>query len=103
MSVLINHAILGASDKLGSARFFCDLFDLAEPEEAGPFAVARAAARHGELAIRSFRHADRSTRTDSTTGPTAPSQRASTTTTARGVYFLDPGNYLEAITAPYAD
>ncbi len=81
MSVLINHAILGATDKLGSARFFCDLFDLAEPEEAGPFAVARLSS--GELvqfATPRYNHG------------------------GRGVYFLDPsGNYLEAITAPYAD
>ena len=41
MSVHINHAILGATDQLESARFFSDLFDLAAPEEAGPFAVVR--------------------------------------------------------------
>ena len=39
--VHINHAIVAASDKLASARYFTDLFGLAEPEEAGPFAVVR--------------------------------------------------------------
>ena len=39
--VHINHAIVAASDKLASARTFTDLFGLAEPEEAGPFAVVR--------------------------------------------------------------
>jgi catechol 2,3-dioxygenase-like lactoylglutathione lyase family enzyme len=37
--VHINHAIVAASDKLASARFFTDLFGRAEPEEAGPFAI----------------------------------------------------------------
>ena len=39
--VHINHAIVAAGDKLASARYFTDLFGLAQPEEAGPFAVVR--------------------------------------------------------------
>jgi catechol 2,3-dioxygenase-like lactoylglutathione lyase family enzyme len=125
VSVLINHAIVGASDKLESARFFCDLFDLSAPEEAGPFAVVRLA--DGELvqfatppgdAISPIHLAflvDDATfdhvvgrlealELDHWADPRRSQAGINHNHGGRGVYFLDPsGNYLEAITAPYAD
>jgi catechol 2,3-dioxygenase-like lactoylglutathione lyase family enzyme len=125
VSVQINHAILGASDKLASARFFTDLFDLAEPEEAGPFAVVRLA--NGELVQfatppggdvvpmhlaflvddATFDHLVgrlEALELDHWADPRRSRAGINHNHGGRGVYFLDPsGNYLEAITAPYAD
>jgi catechol 2,3-dioxygenase-like lactoylglutathione lyase family enzyme len=125
VSVLINHAILGATDKLESARFFCDLFDLAEPEEAGPFAVARLSSGEllqfatppgGEVApIHLAFLIDDATfdrlvarlealARDHWADPRRSQRGINHNHGGRGVYFLDPsGNYLEAITTPYAD
>jgi catechol 2,3-dioxygenase-like lactoylglutathione lyase family enzyme len=122
VSVLINHAILGATDKLESARFLCDLFDLAEPEEAGPFAVVRLSS--GELVQfatppevvpmhlaflvddATFDHLVgrlEALSRDHWADPRRSQAGINHNHGGRGVYFLDPsGNYLEAITAPYA-
>jgi hypothetical protein len=124
VSVLINHAILGATDKLESARFFCDLFDLAEPEEAGPFAVVRLADGQliqfatppgGEVVpVHLAFLVDDATfdrlvarlealARDHWADPRRSQPGINHNHGGRGVYFLDAsGNYLEAITAPYA-
>jgi catechol 2,3-dioxygenase-like lactoylglutathione lyase family enzyme len=125
VSVHINHAILGATDKLESARFFCDVFDLAQPEEAGPFAVVRLAGGEliqfatppgGEVVpIHLAFQVDDNTfdhlvarlealSLDHWADPRRSEAGINHNHGGRGVYFLDPGgNYLEAITAPYAD
>ena len=125
VSVLINHAIVGASDKLASARFFSDLFDLAEPEEAGPFAVVRlddemllqfATPPGGAIAPihlaflvddPAFDHLlarIEALSLDHWADPRRSQTGINHNHGGRGVYFLDPsGNYLEAITRPYAD
>jgi len=72
LPVHINHAIVAADDRTESARCFAELFGLAEPEAAGPFAVPQRGINHNHG--------------------------------GRGVAFLDPaGNYLEALTRPYAE
>jgi hypothetical protein len=125
VSVLINHAILAASDKLASARLFCDLFDLAAPEEAGPFAVVRlsngelvqfATSPGGEISPihlaflvddPTFDHLVRrleALEVEHWADPRRSQPGINHNHGGRGVYFLDrSGNYLEAITAPYAD
>jgi catechol 2,3-dioxygenase-like lactoylglutathione lyase family enzyme len=123
VSVLINHAIVGAGDKLASARHFADLFDLAEPEEAGPFAVVRladgmllqfAAPPGGEVVPvhlaflvddATFDHLVgrlRALGQEHWADPRRSQAGINHNHGGRGVYFLDPsGNYFEAITAPY--
>jgi catechol 2,3-dioxygenase-like lactoylglutathione lyase family enzyme len=123
VSVLINHAIVGARDRLASARFFTDLFDLAEPEEAGPFAVVRlddgmllqfATPPGGEIVPihlaflvddATFDHVIgriEALGADHWADPRRSQPGINHNHGGRGVYFLDPaGNYLEAITAPY--
>jgi catechol 2,3-dioxygenase-like lactoylglutathione lyase family enzyme len=124
VTVLINHAIVGAGDKLSSARFFTDLFDLAEPEEAGPFAVVRlddgmliqfATPPGGEIVPihlafliddATFDHLIARIEAlglDHWADPRRSQTGINHNHGGRGVYFLDPaGNYLEAITRPYA-
>jgi catechol 2,3-dioxygenase-like lactoylglutathione lyase family enzyme len=125
VSVSINHAILGATDKLESARFFCDLFHLAGPEEAGPFAVVRlesgellqfAVPPGGEVVPMHLAFLVDDATFDHLVGrlealgrdhwadPRRSLNGINHNHGGRGVYFLDPGgNYLEAITTPYAD
>jgi hypothetical protein len=73
--VRLNHTIIAARDKDASARCFCALFSLPEPE----------------VAVEHW--AD----------PRKSATGINTNHGGRGVYFEDPaGNYLEAITRPYA-
>ena len=123
--VHINHAIVAASDKLASARYFTDLFGLAEPEEAGPFAVVRlddgellqfATPPTGEIVpIHVCFQVDderfealvsrlEALEQDHWADPRRSQPGINHNHGGRGVYFLDPsGNYFEAITHPYAD
>jgi catechol 2,3-dioxygenase-like lactoylglutathione lyase family enzyme len=43
MSVELNHTIVHATDRDGSARFMCEVFGFPEPERFGPFLVVRTA------------------------------------------------------------
>jgi catechol 2,3-dioxygenase-like lactoylglutathione lyase family enzyme len=123
--VHINHAIVAAGDKLASARSFTDLFGLAQPEEAGPFAVVRlddgellqfATPPNGEIVpihlcfqvdddrfdrlVSRLEAAEQEHWAD----PRCTQPGINHNHGGRGVYFLDPsGNYFEAITRPYAD
>jgi hypothetical protein len=124
VSVLINHAIVAASDKLASARFLADLLDLAAPEEAGPFAVVRlddgmllqfATPPGGDIVpIHLAFLVDDATfdhllarlealELDHWADPRRSQAGINHNHGGRGVYFLDlSGNYFEAITRPYA-
>ena len=123
--VHINHAIVAAGDKLASARSFTELFGLAEPEEAGPFAVVRlddgellqfATPPTGEIVpIHLCFQVDderfealvsrlEALEQDHWADPRRSQPGINHNHGGRGVYFLDPsGNYFEAITQPYAD
>ena len=123
MPVHINHAIVAASDKLASARFFTDLFGLAEPQEAGPFAIVTlddgeliqfATPPGGEISPQHLAFlVDDDTfdgliariealGLDHWADPRQSQAGINHNHGGRGVYFLDPaGNYLEAITRPY--
>ena len=125
MTVELNHTIVAAIDKEASARFLCDLFDLADPVAIGPFLVVEVG--NGL----SLDYAD--VATDATVAPQhyaflvddatfdrvhglllergldfwadprmARPSEINTNDGGRGVYFQDPsGHYLEAITVPY--
>jgi catechol 2,3-dioxygenase-like lactoylglutathione lyase family enzyme len=123
--VLLNHAIVAANDKLVSARFFTELFGLAEPEEAGFFAVVRlddemliqfAEPPGGEISPIHLAFLVDDATFDALIGriealgldhwadPRRSQAGINHNHGGRGVYFLDPaGNYLEAITRPYTD
>ena len=123
MPVHLNHVILGARDKVASARVFTDLFDLAEHQEAGPFAIATLAdgmlvqfaqPPGGEVSPvhvaflvddPTFDHLlgrIEALGLDHWADPRQSQAGINHNHGGRGVYFLDPaGNYLEAITRPY--
>ena len=126
VSVLINHAILGARDKLASARFFADLFDSGRARGGRPVrprqarrrraAPVRHPARRVEISPihlaflvddATFDHLVARLEAlglDHWADPRRSQPGINHNHGGRGVYFLDPsGNYLEAITRPYAD
>lgn len=125
MPVHFNHTILAARDKDVSARFFTDLFDLAEHEDAGPFAVVRLAdeqliqfavppvqeiqMQHQAFLVDDATFDHLVGRLEALEHPHWGDPRMSQPGInhnhgGRGVYFRDPaGHGLEAITRPYAD
>lgn len=125
MPVQFNHTILAASDKLESARFFTDLFDLPEPQESGPFAVVRLGdgqlLQFAEPPVSEIQMQHQAFLVDDATfdhllsrlearaiphwaDPLREQPGINTHHGGRGVYFMDPaGHGLEAITAPYTD
>jgi catechol 2,3-dioxygenase-like lactoylglutathione lyase family enzyme len=124
MPVRFNHTIIFAQDKQASARFFTEIFGVAQAEEGGMFLVVRLEddvilqfAEPGvdfvpqhyaflvdddtfdgvvrQLEARGIAHwAD----------PRRSQPGINHNHGGRGVYFMDPGGHgLEAITRPYAD
>jgi catechol 2,3-dioxygenase-like lactoylglutathione lyase family enzyme len=125
MPVRFNHTILAAKDKTESARFFTDLFDLPEAEDAGFFTVVRLAddqlLQFAEPPVEEIQMQHQAFLVDDATfdhlvarlheqdiphwaDPMKRQPGINTNHGGRGVYFNDPaGHGLEAITTPYAD
>ncbi len=124
MPVRFNHTIVFARDKHASARFFQEIFGVAEPEEGGMFLVVRLeddqilqfaepgvdfVPQHYAFLVDDDTF-DALLRQLETRGiphwadPRRSQPGINHNHGGRGVYFMDPnGHGLEAITRPYAD
>lgn len=123
MSVTFNHTIIASKDRQVSARFYCDLFEVAEAESWGPFTnvaldggvLLQFAEPPVEIQMQHYaflvdddlfdrayaRLRDGGVEHWADPQLTRPGE-TNTEHGGRGVYFLDPsGHGLEMITRPY--
>jgi catechol 2,3-dioxygenase-like lactoylglutathione lyase family enzyme len=122
MTVQLNHTIVHAHDKVATAKFMSELFDLPEPQLMGPFAVVQVDATSldfvdddGKITPRHFAFLVSEAEFDAIFGKIRdrgmpywadPFKQKHTQINhwddGRGVYFEDPnGHLLEIITRPY--
>jgi catechol 2,3-dioxygenase-like lactoylglutathione lyase family enzyme len=123
MSVELNHTIVYATDKRGSASFMAEMLGLPEPESFGPFLVVRTAngvsldfmTGSGPIKAQHYAFLISETEFDSVFGRIKersleywadPAKKRlgeiNHNDGGRGVYFHDPsGHFLEILTVPY--
>ncbi|MCB2079180.1 MAG: VOC family protein [Novosphingobium sp.] len=125
MTVQLNHTIIWASDKMRSAAFLSEMFDLPEPQDVFRFRVVQTANgvsmdyadKQGKIASQHYAFLVSEDEFDAVMArikqrgltywadPARQQEGAiNTRFGGRGVYFEDPdGHLLEALTAPYSE